>query len=83
MVVENGKWYMSYSTWLHMVNSDDPFGTYKIVVHYAVDGHALCNAKLKLVDDQFYVSGIKCEKCLRKLEKMNDSKKEGDLINEH
>jgi hypothetical protein len=75
MVVENGKWYMSYSSWLRIVNSADPFSTYKIVMHYAVDGHALCNKKMKLVDDQFYVSGIKCEKCLRKLERLENSKK--------
>ena len=59
---------MSYSAWVNATRGDDPLATYKPVKHYAVNGHALCNPRLKLVEDQFYV-GFYCEKCIRKLEK--------------
>ena len=59
---------MSYSTWINVTRGDDPLATYNPVKHYAVNGHALCNQRLKLVEDQSYV-GFYCKKCLKKLKK--------------
>ncbi len=64
------RWLPSYSAWIKSTYGEDPIGIYRVVVHYSVDGHALCNRSIRLVNYKLSSEPLKCEKCLKKLERL-------------
>ncbi|WP_153280169.1 hypothetical protein [Thermoplasma sp. Kam2015] len=64
------RWLPSYSAWLKSTYGEDPMGTYRTVVHYNVDGRALCNKNIRLVDEKLGSDYVKCGKCSKKLERL-------------
>lgn len=44
------------------------------VMHYCVDGHALCNPSLSLLVDAFVEGAKPCKECLAKLRRMGIEK---------
>ena len=69
------RWLPSYSAWIKSTYGEDPVGSYRSVVHYSVDGHALCNERIGLVDEKLDSFSVKCTRCLKKLERLGKGEK--------